>query len=104
MLLDQQAGEVPVDSHLKIWFLAGGVIGVGVAILLAPGLRYDHVSSQLVVALWPAAMVQLIDPKTIGSQVAIALIAYGSNFLIYGVLSALIGVVSTRLGKLQKHR
>jgi hypothetical protein len=42
-------------------------------------------------------MVQLIDPKTIGSKVAVGLIAYGSNFLIYGLIGAVIGFSVNRL-------
>lgn len=104
MLLDQSGDNVPRDAHLKGWFLAGGAVGVLIALLLAAGLHYDAVSSGVVVTLWPAAMVQLIDPKTIGSKIAVGLIAYGSNFLIYGLIGAVVGFTANRLLRLQKHR
>jgi hypothetical protein len=101
MLLDQDTVDVPKDTHLKIWFLVAGAVGVVMAVLLAVALRFDSVSSNVVVALWPAAMVQLIDPKTIGSKIAVALIAYGSNFLIYGLAGMGIGLVTNLLHRLR---
>lgn len=104
MLLDQSADNVPRDAHLRRWFLAGGAGGVLIALLLAVGLGHDAVSTGLVEALWPMAPVQLIDPKTIGSKIAVGLIAYGSNFLIYGLIGAVVGFTANRLLRLQKHR
>jgi hypothetical protein len=91
MLLD------PRNANLKRWFIATGGLGVVVAIVLAVAMSNDYVSSSLLVLFWPAAMVQLIDPQTIGSTIAVALIAYGSNFLIYGLIGAGIGFISSRL-------
>jgi hypothetical protein len=104
MLLDQSADNVPRDAHLKRWFVGGGVFGVLIALLLAVGLYFNAVSSGVVLTLWPASMVQLIDPKTIGSKIAVGLIAYGSNFLIYGVIGAVVGFSVNRLLDLRKHR
>jgi hypothetical protein len=104
MLLDQETADLPTDAHLGRWFLASGVVGLVVAVLLAAGLHYDRVSSGLVVVLWPAAMVQLIDPSTIGSKAAVGLIAYGSNFLIYGLVGAVIGFGANRLLGLSRRR
>ena len=104
MLLDQSSNNVPRDAHLRRWFVASGAVGVLIALLLAAGLHYDAVSSGVVVTLWPAAMVQLIDPKAIGSKIAVGLIAYGSNFIIYGLIGAVIGFTAKRLLRLQKHR
>ncbi|MGC2612477.1 MAG: hypothetical protein WA354_00495 [Terracidiphilus sp.] len=97
MLLDQETADLPRDAHLGRWFLASGVVGLVMALLLAVGLHYDSVSSGLVEALWPAAMVQLIDPRTVGAKIAVGLIAYGSNFLIYGLVGAVIGFCTNRL-------
>jgi hypothetical protein len=104
MLLDQDGTDVPREAHLKRWFLAGGAVGVLLALLLAVGLHYDAVSSGVVLTLWPAAMVQLIDPKTIGSKIAVGLIAYGSNFVIYGLVSMMVGFSLNRLLELRKRR
>lgn len=104
MLFDQSADNVPRDAHLKGWFLAGGAVGVMIALLLAIGLGHDAVSSGLVEALWPAAPVQIIDPKTIGSKIAVGLIAYGSNFLVYGLVGMGIGFTTNRLFELRRHR
>ncbi len=104
MLLDQDTVAFPRDAHLKRWFLVAGAVGVAMAVLLAVGLRYDFVSSGVVITLWPAAMVQLIDPKTIGSKIAVGLIAYGSNFLLYGLAGIGIGLLTNRLLELRKGR
>jgi hypothetical protein len=104
MLLDQDTADLPRDAQLKRWFLVAGVVGVVVAVLLGVALRYDYVSSGLVVILWPAAMVQLIDPQTIGSKIAVGLIAYGSNFLIYGLVGVGIGSAANHLPTLPKRR
>ena len=104
MLLDQDGKNVPRDAHLKGWFLAAGAVGVLVALLLAVGLHYDAVPSDVVVTLWPTAMVQLVDPKTIGSEIAVGLIAYGSNFLIYGLIGVGIGFSANRLLELRRGR
>lgn len=104
MLLDQSADNIPRDAPLSRWFLAGGVFGVLLALLLAVGLRYDAVPTGVVLTLWPTSMVQLIDPKTIGSKIAVGLIAYGSNFLIYGVIGVVAGFSVNRLLELRKRR
>ena len=103
MPLDRSSENVPRDAQLKEWFLAGGAIGVMITLLLAAGLHYDAVPSGVIVTLWPAAMVQLIDPKTIGSKVAVGLIAYGSNFLIYGLIAAVVDFTAHRLLRLQRN-
>jgi hypothetical protein len=104
MLLDQDTADLPRDAHLGRWFLASGAVGLVVAFVLAVALRYDYASSGLVVTLWPAAMAQLIDPRTIGAKIAVGLIAYGSNFLIYGLVGAVIGFGVNRLLELSKRR
>jgi hypothetical protein len=104
MLLDQSADNVPRDAHLGRWFVAGGILGVLIALVLAVGLRYDAVSTGIVLTFWPASMVQLIDPRTIGSKIAVGLIVYGSNFLIYGVIGVVAGFSVNRLLDLRKHR
>lgn len=103
MLFDRDSGNVTRDARLKRWFMGGGTAGVLLAVLLAFGLRYEAVSSGLVVALWPASMVQLIDPKTLGSKSVVALIAYGSNFLIYGFVGLFIGFSVNCLLEFRKH-
>lgn len=102
MLLDQSSDNVSEEMHLKGWFLASGLVGVLIALLLAVGLHYDAVPSGVVVTLWPAAMVQLVDPKTIGSKITVGLVAYGSNFLAYGLVGIVIGFIANRLLELRK--
>jgi hypothetical protein len=102
MLLDQYSADLPREYHLVRWFLAAGLVGVVVAVLMAAGLSYDYAPSGLVVAFGPAAMVQLIDPKTTGSKIAVGLIAYGSNFLIYGLVGLGVGWSTNRLIELRK--
>jgi hypothetical protein len=104
MLLDQSSDNVPRDAHLRRWFLASGAVGILIALLLAVGLGYDTVSTGLVEALWPMAPVQLIDPKTIGSKIAVGLVAYGSNFVIYGLVGMAAGFSLNRLLELRKRR
>ena len=104
MLLGHDTGEPPREAHLRRWFLVAGGVGVAVALLLAVALRFDVVSSGLVVTLWPSSMVQLIDPQTVGSNIAVGLIAYGSNFIIYGLVGMGIGLVTNRVMDLRERR
>ena len=43
MLLDQETADLPRDAHLGRWFLASGVVGLVMALLLAVGLHYVSV-------------------------------------------------------------
>ena len=98
----------PVDPrrevHLRRWFFGAGGIGLLIAILLAIAMSYDRAPEGLVLALWPTALLQLIDPRTIGSQIVTAVFVYGGNFLIYGLLGIGVGFLLGRLRLLFKHR
>jgi hypothetical protein len=100
-IFDSHTGDFQ-ESYLGRWFLIAGGVGLVIALLLAVAMAYDRASTAIVLMFWPAAMVQLIDPHTLGSQIAVILIAYGSNFLIYGLLGVGVGFLASRLRLLLK--
>ena len=103
-IFDSYIVEFQDDAHLGRWFLIAGGFGLVIAILLAVAMGYDRAPTAVVSALWPTAMLQLIDPQTIGSKIATALFVYGGNFLIYGLLGVGIGFLISRLRLLFKRR
>jgi hypothetical protein len=84
--------ELP-DAHLRRWFLVFGAIGFAVAIGLDFLVRSDRFPTQIVLTLWPTSMVALIDPKTFWSQLAVIMITFGGQFLLYGFGGFCIGFV-----------
>ncbi len=104
MLFDSLPVDPRSDAHLGRWFFGAGAIGLLTAILLAVAMSYDRAPEGLVLVLWPTAMLQLIDPKTIGSEIVTALFVYGGNFLVYGLLGVGIGFLVGRLRLLFKRR
>jgi hypothetical protein len=103
-IFDSYSVDFQENPHFGRWFLIAGGVGLGIAVLLSVAMGYDRASTAVVLALWSTAMVQLIDPRTIGSQIATALIAYGGNFLIYGLLGVGVGFLVSRLRLLFKRR
>jgi hypothetical protein len=83
--------------HLAKWFLRFGAIGVVVAILL--DIFNDSIPTVLLLPLWPAALVLLVDPRTIGSEILVGIAAFGSNFLLYGLVGVVIGIISGERGR-----
>ena len=51
----------------------------------------DRLSSSVVLLLWPASIVALIDPKTVWSQVITGMFTFGANFLLYGLIGLSVG-------------
>jgi hypothetical protein len=103
-IFDNYTVDLQDSAHLGKWFLVAGGFGLAIAILLAVAMGYDRAPTAVVFALWPTAMLQLIDPQTIGSKIATALFVYGGNFLIYGLLGVGVGLLVSRLRLLFKRR
>ena len=103
-IFDSYTVDLQDDLHLGRWFFVAGGVGLVIAVLLAIAMGHDRASTAVVLALWPTAMLQLIDPQTIGSKIATALFVYGGNFLIYGLLGVGVGFLISRLRLLFKRR
>jgi hypothetical protein len=90
--------ELP-HAHLLRWFLIAGSIGLTAAIALTFLMRSDRFPTQIVLFLWPTSMVALIDPRTFGSQLAVALITYCGQFVLYGFVGLSISFAIFSLGE-----
>src|SRR6202522_1165523 len=82
--------ELP-NAHLFRWFLIPGCIGLAIAVVLTLLMSSDRLSSSVVLLLWPASIVALIDPKTVWSQVITGMFTFGANFLLYGLIGLSVG-------------
>jgi hypothetical protein len=76
------------------WFLLAGCVGIAIAIMLALSPPSNPL---IIVLLWPASIVGLADPTTIGAKMLIGSFEFGGNFLLYGMLGAIAGAASDSL-------
>jgi hypothetical protein len=81
----------------KAWFLVSGSVGIIVALVLALVASNRSLSPGLLLTVWPASIVGLSDPSTLTAKILIGVYEFGGNFLLYGVVGTVLGVVF-RLG------
>jgi hypothetical protein len=85
------------EAHLSRWFCGGAALGLAAAIAVEICISHNFVSTELAFALWPAGIIQLIDPETFGLMVMTAALAYGGNMLFYGLTGLTIGFAIQRI-------
>jgi hypothetical protein len=100
MFEDSRLESEESQPDLLLWFMRGGLAGVGVAILmfmlsLLPMLDAADWFMDAMDLLWPAALVMMAEPKGILAILFLA-VALGLNFITYG-LGALILALAMRL-------
>jgi len=84
--------RLPKSRSLR-WFLFAGLIGFGVALIIA-GTRP---ASPLVFLLWPLAILGLADPSGLLDKTVFGFVMFGRNFLLYGAFGAIAGAAADRL-------
>lgn len=75
------------------WFLAGGTLGVVVALFLATQSPWN---SEVPFFLRPFSILGLAEPKTLSEKIVACLMMYGGNFLLYGFLGMIVNHVLDR--------
>jgi len=81
------------------WFLIAGCVGVMVAAGLT--VARNHVSSNLVLMLWPSSLLGMLNTEPSEKMTVdlflVLLLMYGGNFLLYGAVGAAGKYLATRL-------
>jgi hypothetical protein len=75
------------------WFLCSGCVGVLVALVLAAIGTKRIVSPTVLLVLWPPSLAGIADPSTTSDRIIIGLFEFGGNFVLYGLVGMLIGLV-----------
>jgi hypothetical protein len=75
------------------WFLVGGCIGIIVALVLAGIASNYSLNPALLLTLWPSSIAGLSDPTTLTAKILVAVYEFGGNFLLYGVIGTVLGLV-----------
>jgi hypothetical protein len=78
-------------SGLPRWFLLSGCVGVLVALTLAAVGTSRIVSPSILLTLWPPSIFGIAEPTTPSDKIVLAIIEFGGNFVLYGVVGTLIG-------------
>ena len=83
-------------TGLGRWFLVSGCLGVLVALtLVVPGTSHI-VHPTVLMVLWPPSIAGMADPSTLSDKILVALFEFGGNFILYGVIGALVGLCFPR--------
>jgi hypothetical protein len=90
--------------RLLRWFLTSGSIGIFVAVILATTSVVDGISPTLRLVLWPSLIAGMANPADLPEKFMVAVIMYGGNFVLYGLVGAAIGIFfRPRLEKSTEH-
>jgi hypothetical protein len=81
-----------IRKGLWRWFLFSGCVGVLVALLLLALAARRIVSPTVLLVLWPSSIAGIADPSSVFDKVIVAAFEFGGNFLLYGIIGALIGI------------
>jgi hypothetical protein len=78
-------------AGLKGWFLISGCVGVLVAAALGTIASHWVLNPKLLFALWPSSIIGLADPSALSDKILFAVVEFGGNFLLYGILGTGLG-------------
>lgn len=78
---------------LKAWFLISGCIGIIVALVLAFVASGRSLNPMLILTLWPSSIAGIADPTTFSDKLLIGTYEFGGQFLLYGVVGIVLGLV-----------
>jgi len=84
-------------AGLKGWFLISGCVGLLVAVALGMIASHRSLSPKLLLTLWPPSIIGIADPSTLSDKILFAVIEFGGNFLLYGIVGTGLGF-AVRLG------
>ena len=74
------------------WFLVSGCVGMLVAFVLLAMTARHIVNPTVLLVLWPSSIAGIADPSSVSDKVLVAAFEFGGNFLLYGIIGALIGI------------
>jgi hypothetical protein len=80
----------------RSWFLGFGCLGVIIALTLTAMSTRDIIKPRVLLVLWPPALAGLANPSTLSDKILVALFEFGGNFILYGVVGALVGLCFRR--------
>jgi hypothetical protein len=81
--------------HHARWFLIGGCIGLAIAIFCATNLGQHVLPEKAWLLLWPMGIsLMALDNATLGTEIFALLIVYGSNFILYGLVTLLFSLAA----------
>jgi len=75
------------------WFVAGGILGILVAFFVFYALSHELVIAEYAIIFWPTSMIMLSANDGFWNETLTIAFAFIGNFLIYGLLGVLIGMV-----------
>ena len=81
-------------KRLALWFVISGVVGILIAVVLAVFARYRDVNPYILLLLWPPSSLDLADPSSLSDKIFVAVVEFGGNFIIYGVIGLFLGMVA----------
>ncbi len=84
-------------AGLKGWFLTSGCVGLIIAVALSMIASHCSLSPKILLTLWPPSIIGIADPSTLSDKILFAMIEFGGNFLIYGIVGTGLGI-AVRLG------
>ena len=96
-----QLREIMSKRRSVRWFPIEGSLGLGVAIILATLSSFTSVQSSILILLWPTSVVGLADPTRLGDRLALGTIIFGGNFLLYGSIGGIAGLLTDSIAKVR---
>jgi hypothetical protein len=81
-------------KRLVLWFVLSGVIGILIAVALSVLARHGNVNPYILLLLWPPSSLGLEDASSLSDKIIVAVIEFGGNFAIYGVIGLFVGMVA----------
>jgi hypothetical protein len=88
-------------AGLKGWFLISGCIGVLVAVALGMIASHRSLNPKLLLTLWPPSIIGIADPSTLSDKILFAVIEFGGNFLLYGIVGTGLGLAVRRANRVR---
>jgi hypothetical protein len=90
--------------YITRWFVLSGLAGIVIALCIHINglLRYGIQRTGFI--LWPASIVWLSDPNTVAGSINCAVVSYGAQFLLYGILGALVATGVLIVRQMQQRR
>jgi len=67
-------------------------------VLLTVTSIHHRISPSILLTLFPSSIVGIVDPSTFIDKVLVLSVEFGGNFILYGVLGLLVGLVFQALG------
>ena len=84
-------------SGLRGWFLGSGCVGILVALVVGEIASHRSLHPMLILGLWPFSIIGIADPTGFWNQTLFAVIEFGGNFLLYGMVGTGLGIAVRKI-------